>query len=187
MGAAGNQKSELFFAANRSEMENRVKNRGKLVLVLTFLGISACGILKFKEKQRIEKQRSKQEISKNYKMFQLMNQWINVKIRGGKIETYLNERNYRKVAIYGMSYIGQTLINDLRESNVQICFGVDKDAEVYWDEFPIIRPEDISDKMAEEADVMIVSAFLYMDEIKRELDARIKCPILSLEEVIQSI
>ena len=42
-------------------------------------------------------------------LFTLMNQWGKVKNEGKDLVAYLEENGYKKIAIYGMSYVGETL------------------------------------------------------------------------------
>ena len=82
-----------------------------------------------------------------------------------------------------MSYIGQTLINELEGSEICIKYGIDRDSEVYWDKFPIVNPQEIT----EDVDVVIVTALSFFNEVRNILQDRINCPVISLEEIIDTL
>lgn len=124
-----------------------------------------------------------EEKDKFYWMFRFMDDWMNKKIRGLNVEDYLLKRNYSNIAIYGMSYIGQTLINELENSKISIKYGIDRDAEVYWDTFPIKRPNQITD----DVDAIIVTTVMCFDEIRHTIRERVKCPVISLEEIVDAM
>lgn len=123
------------------------------------------------------------ETDKWNQMFRFMDNWMNQKIKGNKIEDYLLNKGYRNIAIYGMSYIGQTLINELEGSEICIKYGIDRDSEVYWDKFPIVNPQEIT----EDVDVVIVTALSFFNEVRNILQDRINCPVISLEEIIDTL
>lgn len=120
------------------------------------------------------------EKEKYYWMFRFMDDWMNKKIKGLNVADYLVKRNYNSIAIYGMSYIGQTLINELEDTKIFIKYGIDRDAEVYWDTFPIKKPDQITD----DVDAIIVTTAMCFEEIRHTLRERVKCPVISLEEIV---
>ncbi len=123
------------------------------------------------------------EKEKFYQMFRLMDDWMNKKIKGNKVEEYLLKKNYRNIAIYGMSYIGQTLINELEDSEICIKYGIDQNSEIYWDLFPIVAPQEMTDDI----DAVIVTALSFYDGVKNTLQGKINCPIISLEEIVDAL
>lgn len=125
----------------------------------------------------------KKEKEKFYRMFRLMDDWMNKKIRGISVEDYLLKKNFNNIAIYGMSYIGQTLINELDGSKICIKYGIDRDEEVYWDSFPIKKPAQVSD----DVDAIIVTTMIDFGEIKQMIQSKAKCPVISLEEIVYSM
>lgn len=147
-------------------------------LVTIYITYSWCKKNNYKKNMQISN-----ESDKFNKMFHLMDDWINKKIQGKKIEDYLVSKNYRNIAIYGMSYIGQTLVNELENTEICIKYGIDRDAAVCWNEFPIIEPQDVT----EEVDVIIVTAISFFNEIKNTLQNNVRCPIISIEEIIDNI
>lgn len=118
--------------------------------------------------------------NKFYDMFKLVDDWLNAIILEKKVGNYIVESGYKTIAIYGMSYIGNTLVNELKDADIHIKYGIDRDFETYWGDFPIVSPEEVKDNV----DAIIVTSSLYYDEIKTSLENKVSCPILSLEKII---
>lgn len=121
---------------------------------------------------------------KIWKMFDVLNKWMNAKIAGSDVEKYLKKKGYINIAVYGMSNLGQTLINDLEDSSISIKYGIDRDAEVYWDTFPIITPDEVEKYNFDEVDAVVVTAISFFEDIRAQLSKELKCPIISLKDII---
>lgn len=157
---------------------------GKIVCVAgTALGTAFAAYSYCEKKNQKKIIRISKEKEKFYQMFRFMDNWMNQKIKGNKIEEYLLKNNYRNIAIYGMSYIGQTLINELEGSEICIKYGIDQDSEVYWNTFMIVKPQEVT----EDVDAVIVTALSFFDEVKKTLQGKISCPIISLEEIVDTL
>ena len=60
-----------------------------------------------------DKVNSWQQLSdKHLTLFQMMNQWVRVKQEGKNLSQYFEANNYKNIAIYGMSYAGETLVEE---------------------------------------------------------------------------
>ena len=111
------------------------------------------------------------------------------------VKNYQNEQNcfqclkedgYLNAAIYGIKELGERTYYGCKASGINVPFFIDKCGanEVFMDRaIPVINPN--SDLLyGDKVDVIIVTAVANYDEISMELEDRISCPILSLEEVI---
>ena len=91
---------------------------------------------------------------------------------------------YSHIAVYGMAELGNRLMEDLKGTPIQVDYGIDRDiscsiariGEVYF-------PED----NLPEADVIVVTPYSSFEVIKKQLEEKVKCPIISLEEVVWSV
>lgn len=116
--------------------------------------------------------------------FQLLNHWLELKTEGKSISSYFEEMGYFHIAIYGMAELANRLSDDLADSNISIDYGIDRDIsctitrmkEVYY-------PEDDLPK----TDAIVVTSYSSFESIKRILEPKVTCPIISLEEVIWSV
>jgi len=130
------------------------------------------------------KKRKMQMLSdKHEALFMLMNQWVKVKQAGKGIAGYLEHKGYKKIAIYGMGYAGETLVRELYNSNIQIEYGIDREADNINAEFKVVKP----DAQLEKADVLIVTSITFFDEIVTDLCGKIDCPIISLEDILYEV
>lgn len=116
-------------------------------------------------------------------LFQMMGVWMARKQRGKRIEEYFGKNGYKKVAIYGMSLAGQVLFSELIETDIQVLYAVDKNNEGVLSEIEVYSPEE----RLPEADVMVVSAITYYEEIIETLREKVNCPIISLEDIIYGL
>ena len=82
-----------------------------------------------------------------------------------------------------MSYAGETLINELKDSSVTIAYGIDKNADSIYADVDIVSMDD----NLETVDAVVVTAITFFDEIEEQLSAKMDCPILSLEDILYEI
>lgn len=120
---------------------------------------------------------------KNYVLFLLMNKWIRTKQEGRHIREYFEENGYHFIAVYGMSYVGKCLIDELKDCDIEIKFAVDRNTAGIYSDIKIYSPEDELPK----ADVMIVTAVYYYNEIYNNLKDKVTYPIVSLEDILFGI
>ena len=117
---------------------------------------------------------------KHLELYLMMNQWVKIKQEGKNLSSYFEKNGYKKIAIYGMSYAGETLLNEMRGTNVQVVYGIDKNADMFGADVDVVSVEDA----LEEVDAIVVTAITYFEEIEVMLSEKIDCPILSLEDIL---
>ena len=120
---------------------------------------------------------------KHLALFLMMNQWVKVKQEGKNLAEYLEREGYHEIAIYGMSYAGETLVDELQGSNVKIKYGIDKKADAIYAEFDVVSPDD----EMEEVDAIVVTSITFFDEIEEMLSEKVSCPIISLEDILYEV
>lgn len=120
---------------------------------------------------------------KHLALFQMMNQWVRVKQEGKNLSQYFEANNYKNIAIYGMSYAGETLVEELRNTNINVKYAIDKNANKIYSEIDIATMEDD----LEEVDAIVVTAITFFDEIAEKLEEKIDCPIISLEDILYEV
>lgn len=120
---------------------------------------------------------------KHLSLFLMMNQWIKVKQEGKNLEKYFLDNNYHTVAVYGMSYAGETLVDELKGSNIKVLYGIDKKADNIYSDIEIVSPED----NLQAVDVIVVTSITFFDEIEKVLEKKVDCPIISLEDILYEI
>lgn len=126
----------------------------------------------------------KQEMSdKHLSLYLMMNQWVRVKQEGKRLETYFEKRAYYNIAIYGMSYAGETLLNELTGTNIHVKYAIDKNSSKIYSGVTVCSIDDVLGKV----DVVVVTAITYFDEIRDILEDKVDCPIISLEDILYEI
>lgn len=127
---------------------------------------------------------NKPETSNKYlELFLLMNQWVKVKQQNKNLCSYFERAGYKKIAIYGMSSVGITLLNELRETGIEVAYGIDKRADEIYAEVDIVTMEEDLN----EVDAIVVTAISFFDEIKEKLGEKVVCPVVSLNDVLYEI
>lgn len=120
---------------------------------------------------------------KHLALFLMMNQWVKVKQEGKKLSEYFETNGYKKIAIYGMSYAGETLLDELRESEIEVVYGIDNRADSIYLDLDIVTMEDTF----EEVDAVVVTAITYYEEIAEKMEKKLECPIISLEDILYEV
>lgn len=129
-------------------------------------------------KRRIKEIQDKSD--KHLSLFLMMNQWVKVKQAGKSLAEYFEWEGYQQIAVYGMHYAGETLIEELAGSNIEVKYGIDRNADQIYAGIPIVMP----DSDLEKVDAVVVTSIHFFEEIKELLNTKINCPIISLEEII---
>lgn len=163
-------------------MEENLMKKGILsVLSMLIGGLVATGIAEKRNRKKINDAWKMSE--KHLNLLIMMSEWVRIKQEGKNISDYLKQNNYKTVAIYGMSYVGERLLKELQDSDVDVKYAIDKKADERYSEVDIYLP----DEELEKVDVIIVTAITFMDEIEKMLSEKVECPIISLEDILYEI
>ena len=96
-----------------------------------------------------------------------------------KISSYLEMNNIKKIAIYGYAELGQLLEGELKGSQIEISYIMDK-AKTAALSGKTVLP----DKELPKVDAVIVTAIYYYDEIKNELEKLGFVNVISLRDLV---
>lgn len=154
-----------------------------LVGITMALAGAGIGVAASKKMQEKKAQKWQQMSDKHLALFLMMNQWVKVKQEGKKLSEYFERNHYKNIAIYGMSFAGETLLDELKESQICVKYGIDKKAGRINKEIDVVTMED----EWEEVDVIVVTAITFFDEIIEQLREKVNCPILSLEDILYEV
>ena len=127
--------------------------------------------------------RAKSMSEKHLALFLMMNQWVKVKQEGKNLADYFERNGYRKIAVYGMSYAGETLMDELKETDVVVAYGIDRNASSIYADVDVLSIEDD----LESVDIVVVTAITFFDEIEDKLSVKIDCPIVSLKDILYEV
>ena len=118
--------------------------------------------------------------NKYWQSYLMMNEWMQLKQKGRNLSDFFKERGYRNIAIYGMHHTGVTLQNELDGTGINICYGIDANADSIYSDIAVMKPTDELPPV----DVIIVTPIYYFIDIEEKLEEKVTCPILSLDDVI---
>lgn len=151
--------------------------------VLTALTGAAVGAGTFGYQKVKQHEQDFKVIKKNEAILKMFNQWLMVKQEGKSIASYLKENNFKKIAIYGMSYAGERLLDDLKGTGIEVAYAIDQNAERMFADVELVTMDDV----LEQVDAVIVTAIYFFDEIEEKLNDLIDCPIVSLEDIVYEL
>lgn len=121
--------------------------------------------------------------SKQFSFCELYDRWLEIRDEGQHLKKYFETEGYQSVAIYGMGQIGKRLYIELIQERVNVLYAIDRRRIRSEFEVECLSPDnDLPD-----VDVIVVTAICDYHEIKRMLEKKITCPIVSLEDIIHSL
>lgn len=154
-----------------------------VISILSLLTGAAAGAGAVGKLQGDKIKKAKEMSGKHLALFLMMNQWVKVKQEGKNLYSYFEINGYKKIAVYGMSYAGETLINELKGTGVEVAYGIDKKAYSLYADVDIVTMND----ELEEVDAIVVTAITFFDEIEEQLSEKVECPIISLEDILYEV
>lgn len=164
-----------------NEGETKVRKGKFSVLSLGAGMLAGAGVVLNKEEKKQKELRKMSD--KNQTHFLMMNQWVKVKQGGKNLTEYFEQKGIKNIAIYGLGYAGETLIEELKETETCVKYGIDKNAssihlgvEVYS-----------LDEKLPEVDAVVVTPVYYFDQIEEDLCSKFECPIISLEDILYEV
>ena len=82
-----------------------------------------------------------------------------------------------------MSYLGESLVRELKDSDVKVQYGIDKNAENIYSSVDVINLSADLPKV----DVIVVTTVFFFDEVVEELADIVNCPVMSLEDIVYEV
>ncbi len=154
-----------------------------IISTLSFVCGGAAGISSVWSALSKKTKEAQKYADKHLAIMQVMNQWIINKQEGKSLVTFFEENGYKTIAIYGMSYLGERLEDELRDSGIKVAYAIDKNAENIYADVEVRDPKDAMD----DVDAVIVTSVFFFDEIEEQLENVFDCPIISLEDIVQEV
>ncbi len=112
--------------------------------------------------------------------YNLLIAWVGMKQRRVGLSSVLMDKGFLTVAIYGMKELGELLVSELDDSEVEIKYVIDRNKDMVKSAYPVFQLEE----GLPDVDVIIVTAIHYYPDIVIALKDRVSCPIVSLEDLI---
>ena len=118
---------------------------------------------------------------RNNANYMLMNNWLQLKQEGYSLANVLKQKKYNIIAIYGMSYIGERVCDELRDSDIMIEYGIDKVKKGNYNQIEIYN----LDAKLPVVDAIIVTAIFSFDKIFNEISRKVNMPIVSIQDLLK--
>lgn len=125
---------------------------------------------KKKRFKAMDKENDYVQINKLCEMVVVMSRWIENLQNNKKLDSYFTKNNYRKIAVYGMSYFSQNLQGELLNTDIIVDLIFDKNS--------------MDEILNHEVDVIVVTSLYYFYEIREQLIKMVKCPIICIDDII---
>lgn len=143
------------------------------------LGGSIVEIVEKKNK-KVKSKNINQNIKRLKSYYDILNKWLSMKQKGESLEKYFIEYGYESVAIYGMGELGKRLYDELKDTNIKVLYGIDKN---FGGKYLDIDIKSLDEELPD-VDVTVVTAVFAFDEIVSELEDKLSSQIISLNEVL---
>lgn len=144
---------------------------------------SLCGLCEIGEKGYKIYAKERKAKEKNRMLMQLFVKWMENRERGKSIANYLKELGIRKIAIYGMSDAGKRLYDELKKSDIDVEYAIDRRYIEFDEQLEIVTLQD----SLKEVDAIIVTAISEYGDILENLRTKVSCEIISLEQVVYEL
>lgn len=112
--------------------------------------------------------------------YKFMNQWLLLKQRGVDISTFFIRQGIRSIAVYGAHFMGQRLYDELKESQVNVRYVIDRNSDKEEWEIPVVYLHDD----LEPVDAVVITPIFDFREIKANLSEKMDCRMISIEEML---
>lgn len=150
--------------------------------LLVFISVSVANLfLLYLQQKCINKW--KEQANKNRSLFLLMDQWVKIKQEGKRLENFFGRNNFKKIAIYGMSNVGKRLIKELKDSEIKIAYGIDKNAENICSEIKLVT---INEEL-ENVDAVVITLVNDFEDVREILLKKLRCPIIVIEDIVNEV
>lgn len=117
---------------------------------------------------------------KNKYLYRTAVQWMSIERAGCGICSYIRQKGYNTIAVYGLSYLGKCLVDQLDGSDVKVMYGIDNGTVQFHFDIPTFT---MSDELPD-VDAIIVTPVYSFEEIKESLSKKVTCSILSLADIV---
>lgn len=153
------------------------------ISILSALAGAATGAAVAGYASNAEIAKAKRMSDKHLALFLMMSQWVRAKQEGKNVADYLERNGYKSIAIYGLSYAGERLLDELKGSSIIVKYGIDQKADEIYSDVNVVSPDD----RLEDVDAVVVTSIFFMDAIEEKLSSKLSCPILSLEDILYEV
>ena len=159
-----------------------------IIAIVTTIIVALCVFVCCQVQNRVALKKAKKayscEVRKYQSYYYLFGSWMVLRNKGRTLAEYFENHNFKNVAICGLGRLGLCLYEELKGSNIDVKYAIDKKAESFsYLNLKVISPEE----HLEAVDVIVVTKFIDYNEIVEELRQKTPCHVVSLEDVVFSM
>lgn len=162
-------------------MKKGMKPIGALLLGGIAGGVAAASVTGSEMNKKVQLHRTYAQ--KHLLIMQMFNQWLINKQEGKRLAKYFEDNGYKSIAIYGMSYLGERLVDELKDSGIEVKYAIDKNADNIYADIDVVN---LTDNLPE-VDAIVVTAVYFFDSIEEELAELVDYPVISLEDILYEV
>lgn len=154
--------------------------KGIIAVLSTVLGMASGAVISGKiASKAIEEKSIKADKFKSY--YNMLNQWLILKQEEKSLAQYFENAGYHTIAIYGMGEMGNRLYEELKDTNIEVKYAIDKNVNSTYLDLEVF---DVEDDDFAAVDAIVVTAVFAFDEIESTLKEKVDITIVSLEDVV---
>ena len=120
---------------------------------------------------------------KHFEIMNIFKIWFEYYEQGNRLEDYFKKNNYKKIAIYGVGFLGERLLCQLKKTNIEIEYILDRKQGYVYGDIPVLT---LDDKLGW-VDVVVITSTYYYWAISREIERKQpRLKVISIEEIFKS-
>lgn len=112
----------------------------------------------------------------------MAHRWLTIKQCGDSLVPYFEDNLLHNIAIYGMGALGGSLMRELKDTSINVCYGIDRRAAELSS--PTWKVYDVSEESYPLVDAICVTPAHDYYNIEKGLSHK-DIPLISLEDVIE--
>lgn len=151
---------------------------GGVITLVVGIGLSRRMI-----KKNLQKKVQKIDNENKFKdYYYMLNHWLMLKQSGVEIKQYFNDREYKRIAIYGYGEMGKRVIDELKSSDICIECVIDKNLTNNSGDIKFVGV----DEEWPDIDAIIVTPIYAYEQILVDYSNKTSAEFVSLEDIIYS-
>lgn len=155
-----------------------------VVLFISFILLIIIFASHFKlvEQYKVSFEYERDQKIKMTEFYDILIRWVALYQENEKISKWIMQREYKKIAVYGMRELGILVYHELLREGIDVCCVIDKNADILNinQDIQVLKPT----KELPDLDLIIVSAPHYFEEIQDDLRDITSATLVSIEDII---
>lgn len=112
--------------------------------------------------------------------YRLLEKWMALHEKGGSVKQYFMQHEMKNIIIYGLGKMAKHLMEDIKESDINIVCAIDIGAINKYSYFPVLTPED----EIPDADCIVITPVHEMETISKNIGKMTLIPLISLSDIL---